>query len=54
MFGCSFAQVPSIYCISSASDTLLGLSGKDIHVPQPYRAVLRIRAEYPLQDYAGF
>ena len=28
MFGCSFVQVPSTHCMSSAGDTLLGLSGK--------------------------
>ena len=31
-----------------------GYLGKDIHVPLPSCAVLRIREEYPSQDYGGF
>ena len=54
MFASSFVQVPSIYCILSAGDILLGYLGKDIHVPLPPFAVLGIQQEYPLQDYRGF
>ena len=51
MFGCSFVQVPSIYCISSAGDTLLRLSAKDIDAPLPSCVVLRIREGHPPHDY---
>ena len=53
MFGCSFVQAASIYCISSVNDTLLGLSGKGHHAPMPSWAILRIQEEYPSQEYEG-
>ena len=36
MFGCSFVQVPWIYDISSAGETLLGLSGKGHPCPTSF------------------
>ena len=50
MFGCSFVQAPWIYCISSAGETAGVTLGKDIRVPLPSCAVLRIlETEYPFR-----
>ena len=54
MFGCSFVQAPSIYCISSAGETLLGLSGKGHSCPTAFLCCPQDTRRVSIKTYGGF